>query len=56
MSGNPLDPTLEESMDEALDAEEKAEFEAFLRGLIESGAEVKRREASAYLRAVKRGA
>jgi arsenite methyltransferase len=56
MSGNPLDPTLEESMDEALDPEEKAEFERFLRVRIETGAEVKRREASAYLRAAKRAA
>ncbi|MGH3030100.1 MAG: class I SAM-dependent methyltransferase [Gaiellaceae bacterium] len=56
MSGNPLDPTLEESMDEALGPDEKAEFERFLRGRIESGAEVKRREASAYLRAGKRAA
>jgi arsenite methyltransferase len=54
MSGNPLDPTLEEAMTEALNDDEQAEFETYFRGLVESGAEISRRGATAYLRAVKR--
>jgi arsenite methyltransferase len=54
MSGNPLDPTLEEAMNEALSEEEQVEFETYFRGLLESGAEINRRGATAYLRAVKR--
>ena len=40
-------------MDAALTPDEKAEFESFLRSHIEGGTEIKRRSASAYLRAVK---
>jgi arsenite methyltransferase len=53
MSGNPIDPTLEEAMNAALDDAERAEFEAYFRRLLESGTEITRREATAYLRAVK---
>jgi arsenite methyltransferase len=53
MSGNPLDPTLEEAMSEALSEEERVELESYFRSLLESGAQVTRREATAYLRAVK---
>jgi arsenite methyltransferase len=53
MSGNPLDPTLEEAMNEALSEEERAEFESYFRSLLERGVEITRREATAYLRAVK---
>jgi hypothetical protein len=56
MSGNPLDPTLAEAMSEALSEEERAEFETYVRGLVDSGAEINRRGATAYLRAVKRTA
>jgi arsenite methyltransferase len=52
-SGNPLDPTPEEEMIEALDSAERAEFEAFVRPLIESRPVVPRWVATAYLRAVK---
>lgn len=53
MSGNPLDPTLEEAMNEALSEEERVEFESYFRSLLESGVKITRREATAYLRAVK---
>jgi arsenite methyltransferase len=53
MSGNPLDPTLEEAMNEALTEEERVEFESYFRSLLERGVEITRREATAYLRAVK---
>jgi arsenite methyltransferase len=56
MSGNPLDPTLEEAMAEALSEEERVEFETYFRGLLERGVEINRRGATAYLRAVKRRA
>lgn len=56
MSGNPLDPTLEEAMAEALSEEEQIEFETYFRGLLESGAEIDRRGATAYLHAVKSAA
>jgi arsenite methyltransferase len=52
-SGNPLDPTPEEEMIEALDPAERAEFEAYLRAAIESRPRVRARRAGAYLRAVK---
>jgi arsenite methyltransferase len=54
MAGNPLDPTLEEAMNEALSETEQAEFESYFRSLLERGAQIARREATAYLRAVKR--
>jgi arsenite methyltransferase len=53
MSGNPLDPTLEQAMNEALDDAGRAEFESYFRRLLDSGAEITRREATAYLLAVK---
>jgi arsenite methyltransferase len=53
MSGNPLDPTLEEAMNEALTEEEQVEFESYFRSLVERAVEITRREATAYLRAVK---
>jgi arsenite methyltransferase len=53
MSGNPLDPTLEQAMTEALDDAERAEFESYLQRLVETRTEIIRREATAYLRAVK---
>jgi arsenite methyltransferase len=53
MSGNPLDPTLEEAMNEALNEEERIELESYFRSLLERGAQITRREATAYLRAVK---
>jgi arsenite methyltransferase len=53
MSGNPLDPTLEEAMNEALSEEERVELELYFRSLLESGAQITRREATAYLRAAK---
>jgi arsenite methyltransferase len=53
MSGNPLDPTLEEAMNEALTEEEQVEFESYFRSLLERAVEITRREATAYLRAVK---
>jgi arsenite methyltransferase len=52
-SGNPLDPTPEEEMIEALDPAERAEFEAYLRAAIESRPQVRARRAGVYLRAVK---
>jgi arsenite methyltransferase len=52
-SGNPLDPTPEEEMIEALEPDERAEFEAFVRAAIESRPRVKQWRAGVYLRAVK---
>lgn len=52
-SGNPLDPTPEEEMAEALDPAEQAEFESYIRETIASRPSIRRRRAKAYLRAVK---
>lgn len=52
-SGNPLDPTPEEEMMEALDPDERREFEAHIRAAIASQPVVQERRAGAYLRAVK---
>jgi arsenite methyltransferase len=52
-SGNPLDPTPEEEIIEALEPEERAEFEAYVRAAIESKPRVPEWRAGAYLRAVK---
>jgi arsenite methyltransferase len=52
-SGNPLDPTPEEEIAEALEPAERAEFEAHLRSVIESRPRVRQWRAGAYLRAVK---
>ena len=52
-SGNPLDPTPEEEMADALDPAERAEFEAYIRETIAARPSVRRRRAKAYLRAVK---
>jgi hypothetical protein len=52
-SGNPLDPTPEEEMIEALDPAERSEFEAHVRAAIASRPFVQQRRAGAYLRAVK---
>ena len=40
-------------MNEALNEEERVEFESYFRSLLERGAQITRREATAYLRAVK---
>ncbi|HZB35229.1 MAG TPA: methyltransferase domain-containing protein [Gaiellaceae bacterium] len=53
-SGNPLDPTPEEEMLEALEPDERVEFEAYVRTAIESKPRVLEWRAGAYLRAVKR--
>ena len=53
-SGNPLEPTPEEEMIEALEPDERAEFEAYLRALFESKPRALEWHAGAYLRAVKR--
>jgi SAM-dependent methyltransferase len=53
IAGNPLDPTLEESMDRALNPEERVRFEQYLRPLIEGGTPVKERRAMAFLVGVK---
>jgi hypothetical protein len=52
-SGNPLDPTPEEEMVEALDPPERAEFEAWVRDAIASRPLVQLWHAGAYVRAVK---
>lgn len=52
-SGNPLEPTPEEEMIEALEPEERAEFEAYVRAAIEAKPSVPEWRAGAYLRAVK---
>jgi arsenite methyltransferase len=52
-SGNPLDPTPEEEIAEALEPAERVEFEAYLRSVIESRPRVRQWRAGAYLRAVK---
>ena len=54
IAGNPLDPTLEESMDRALTPEERERFEAYLRPLVDGGAPVTERRAYVLMRAVKR--
>jgi ubiquinone/menaquinone biosynthesis C-methylase UbiE len=53
MSGNPLDPTLEEAMNEALSEAEQVEFESYFLSLLERNVHINRREATAYLSAVK---
>lgn len=53
IAGNPLDPTLHESMDRALTPEERARFEQYLRPLVEGGAPVKERRATVLLRGIK---
>jgi arsenite methyltransferase len=52
-SGNPLDPTVGEELEAALDDDERAEFEAHLRAELERRRLVPIRMASVYLRAVK---
>ena len=52
-SGNPLDLTPEEDMREALEPDERAEFEAYIRTTIESHPQIQLRRAKAYLWAVK---
>lgn len=54
-SGNPLDPTPQEEMNSYLDADERAEFQAYLRPLVEQRPSVPQRRAGAYLRAIKGG-
>jgi ubiquinone/menaquinone biosynthesis C-methylase UbiE len=51
-AGNPLAPTIEEAITEALTAEERERFIAHLRPAVEAN-EGRRRMATAYLRAVK---
>jgi arsenite methyltransferase len=53
-SGNPLESTPEEEMIEALEPDERAEFEAYLRAVFESKPLVLDWRAGAYVRAVKR--
>jgi ubiquinone/menaquinone biosynthesis C-methylase UbiE len=53
-SGNPLDPTPEEEMIDVLDPGERAEFEAYVRPMLESEPLVPEWRAGAYLRAHKR--
>jgi arsenite methyltransferase len=53
ISGNPLDPTLEEAMDAALTPAEKERFERHLRPLVENGVRRHERSAFAYLSATK---
>jgi arsenite methyltransferase len=50
---NPLDPTIGEQIAAALTDQERAEFEAHLRPLVEHGAPRKGRSATAFLRATK---
>jgi arsenite methyltransferase len=52
-SGNPLDPTIGEELRAALDDDERAEFEAHLRGELERRPLVPMHVARVYLRAVK---
>lgn len=52
-SGNPLDPTLAEELDQALTAAERTEFEAHLRPLVERGEPRIGRSAVSYLSALK---
>lgn len=52
-SGNPLDPTPEEEMNELLEPEERAEFQEYLRRLITSEPLCSEWRAGAYLQAVK---
>jgi arsenite methyltransferase len=52
-SGNPLEPTPDEEIAEALQAEERAKFEAFVGATVESRPHVLEWRAGAYLRAVK---
>jgi arsenite methyltransferase len=51
-SGNPLDPTLEEAIAQALTADEAEQFIAYLRPLVET-MHGRERQAVAYLWAVK---
>jgi hypothetical protein len=51
-AGNPLDPTLEESMEQVLTADERERFERYVRPQVDRGAGIKR-WAFAYLLAVK---
>jgi arsenite methyltransferase len=53
MSGNPLDPTVGAEIAAALTPAERAEFEAHLRPLVESGAPREGRTAAAYLSAIR---
>jgi ubiquinone/menaquinone biosynthesis C-methylase UbiE len=53
MSGNPLDPTLEEAMDAALTEPERSRFEAHLRPLVEQGAQGVERRAWLFLSATR---
>jgi SAM-dependent methyltransferase len=55
MSGNPLDPTMGESIRQALTAREQDEFETYLRPLVERGQPRTGRMAKAFLRATKPG-
>jgi len=52
-SGNPLDPTPEEEIKEALEPGEQVEFEAYVRTLVESRPRVPQWRAGAYLQALK---
>ena len=52
-SGNPLDPTPQEEMNSYLDPDERAEFQAYLRRLVEQHPSVAQRRAGAYMRAIK---
>jgi hypothetical protein len=52
-SGNPLDQTPEEEVAAALDADEREEFEAFVRAALERRPLVPTRRAAVYLRAIK---
>jgi hypothetical protein len=51
-SGNPLDPTVGETIAASLSSEEAAKLEAHLRPLVEAG-DASSREAHAYLTATK---
>lgn len=53
MSGNPLDPTLEEAMEAALSPAERRSFEQHLRPLVENSAGRREWSASVYLSAEK---
>lgn len=55
-SGNPLDPTPDEEMSEALDPAERAEFQAYVRAVIEQQPLVRQWRAGAFLRALKASA
>jgi arsenite methyltransferase len=53
MAGNPLDPSFGEELEAALTPTERAEFEAHLRPLVESGGPRTGKSAQVYLRATK---